>query len=75
MNNEFIDQLLEQYPNLEEILDYYLFVPKDLYESRYCSLDSHFLSYNLVYDLITNERAYSYVYALFYEFVIPGDNF
>lgn len=75
MNDKYVDELLKQYPNLEEVLDYYIFVPQEVYETRYGDGDSQFLSYNLVYDLITSERGYSYVYALFYEFIIPGDNF
>ena len=75
MNEKFIDELLKQYPDLEELLDYYIFVPEDVYKNKYCSNSPLYLSYNLVYDLITNERCYSYVYTLFYDFLIPGDNF
>ena len=74
MGEKFIDSLLKKYPELVEALEDYIFVPRDIYEARYAS-DDEYYSYTLVYDLITNERFYSYVYALFYEFTITGNHF
>lgn len=74
MDNQFMDELLSQYPDLVEILDYYMFVSKEVFESRYRSYDSNYLNYNLLYDLITTERGYSYVYTLFCDLLITGDS-
>lgn len=74
MSEEFLELMLEREPELAEILDYFILVPEEIFYDRYCCNVKSCISYNLLYDLITNERYYSYVYALFYEFAVPGDN-
>lgn len=74
MYEKLIDELLNNEPELAEILDYTILVTEEAFYDRYhCEKDDE-VNYNLLYDLITDERFYSYVYALFYEFAVPGDS-
>ena len=74
MYEELIEELLNKEPDLAEILDYSILVTEDAFYNRYHCENEELVNYNLLYDLITDERFYSYVYALFYEFAVPGDN-
>lgn len=74
MYEKLIDELLNNEPELAEILDYTILVTKEAFYDRYHCEKDEVVNYNLLYDLITDERFYSYVYALFYEFAVPGDS-
>ena len=56
MSEEFLEVLLEREPELAEILDYFILVPEETFYDRYCCNVKSCISYNLLYDLITNER-------------------
>lgn len=74
MYEKLIDELLKNEPELAEILDYTILVTGEAFYDRYHCEKDDVVNYNLLYDLITDERFYSYVYALFYEFAVPGDS-
>lgn len=74
MYEKLIDELLNNEPELAEILDYTILVTEEAFYDRYHCEKDDVVNYNLLYDLITDERFYSYVYALFYEFAVPGDS-
>ena len=76
MDEKTLEDMLKRAPDLVEILDYFILISEDTFYHRYhCGADDKdCIDYNLLYDLITDERYYSYVYALFYDFAVPGDN-
>lgn len=76
MDEKTLEEMLKRAPDLVEILDYFILISEDTFYHRYhCGVDDKdCIDYNLLYDLITDERYYSYVYALFYDFAVPGDN-
>ena len=76
MDEKTLEEMLKRAPDLVEILDYFILISEDTFYHRYhCGADDKdCIDYNLLYDLITDERYYSYVYALFYDFAVPGDN-